>query len=269
MQQHPVRHAPRIGPAGWAQRGERLMPGGTQVRGGRDGLRPDRLGRVAVAGQFPPGADGGGPALPVQPVHRVRGDRTQGGGRPGELMLGGVLADPVLAGVHQRGDLGQVRAACGVGDGGDLGRPRARRGRDDGAGPVPEPGVDDGGHVAGPGQVPLADRGGQHLPGVQPGQLRRAQGPPQPPGLVARLSPVFRRQAGQEQIPVVLLAGRGDLVGPDRVQDRQVISVGQGTFPGLGRGQLLAISVQHAGQHCERVPGLGRLRPRARPCPRR
>jgi hypothetical protein len=67
-----------------------------------------------------------------------------------------MLADPVLAGIHQRGELGQVAVAFGVGYGGNLRRPRAREGRDEGAGPVPEPGVDDGGQVAGSGQVPLA-----------------------------------------------------------------------------------------------------------------
>jgi hypothetical protein len=39
---------------------------------------------------------------------------------PGEGVLGGVFAEAVLAGVHQRGDLGQVGAAFGVGDGGEL-----------------------------------------------------------------------------------------------------------------------------------------------------
>jgi hypothetical protein len=34
---------------------------------------------------------------------------------------------------------------------------------------VAQPGVDDGGQVAGSGQVPFADRGSQHLPGVQAG----------------------------------------------------------------------------------------------------
>jgi hypothetical protein len=74
-------------------------------------------------------------------------------------VLSGVLADAVLAGVHQRGDLGQVPAACGVGDGGDLGRLRARRGWGEGAGPVPDAGVDDGGQVACADKVPFADRG--------------------------------------------------------------------------------------------------------------
>jgi len=49
----------------------------------------------------------------------------------------------------------------------------------------------------------------------------------------------------RNQVPVVLLAGRSGQVGPDRVQDGQVIGVGQGSVPGLGRGQELAISFQH------------------------
>ena len=94
--------------------------------------------------------------------------------------------------------------------------------------------------------------------GVQAGQLGGAQGPPQPTGLVAGLSPVSGWQVGHEQVPVALFAGRGGLGGPDRVQDGQVVGVGQGLLPGLGRGLLLAISVQHSGQHSQRVPGLGR-----------
>jgi hypothetical protein len=62
---------------------------------------------------------------------------------------------------------------------------------------------------------------------------------------VAGLSLVFRPQAGHQKVPVLLLAGRGGLGGPDRVQDGQVVGVGQGLLPGLGRGGLLAISVQH------------------------
>ena len=58
--------------------------------------------------------------MPLEPVHRMLGDRPKGGDCPGEPMLGGVLAEAVLAGVHQRGDLGEVGAASGVGDAGDL-----------------------------------------------------------------------------------------------------------------------------------------------------
>jgi hypothetical protein len=72
-------------------------------------------------------------------------------------VFGGVLADPVLAGIHQRGDLFGVGAAVRVGDGGDLRGPRAGRQRDDGAEAVTDPGVDNGGDVAGAGQVPFSD----------------------------------------------------------------------------------------------------------------
>ena len=52
---------------------------------------------------------------------------------------------------------------------------------------------------------------------------------------MAGFAPVFRREVGQEQVPVVLIAGRGGLGGPDRVQDRQVIGIGEGLLPRLGR----------------------------------
>ena len=166
-----------------------------------------------------------------------------------------MLADPVLPGVHQSGDLGEAGAAFGVGDGGGLDRPWPSGSWDECAGPVPDAGDDNGGQVAGVGQVPFADRGGQNLGGIQAGQLRSAQGPPQPPGLRAGLAPVLGRQAGREQIAVASLVGRGDLVGPDRMQNREVVRIGQGVLPSLGRGQLLAVSVQHPGQHGERVSG--------------
>ena len=245
------------GPSDRAEGGEGLVPGGPQVRGGRDRFGADRVGGVVVAGQFPPGADGGGPFLPVQPVQRVGGDRAEGGDRPGRLVLGGVLADAVLAGVHQRGDLGDVGAAVGVGDLGDLRGPRAGRERDQGAEPVPEAGVDDGGQVAGAGQVPFADRVGQDLAGVQAGQFGGAQRPPQPFRLVARLRAVAGRQGAHQQVLVPLLAGRGGLGGPDRVQDGQVVGVGQGLVADLGGRALLAVPVQHAGQHRQRLPRAG------------
>jgi len=56
----------------------------------------------------------------------------------------------------------------------------------------------------------------------------------------------------------VLVAGGDSLGGPDRVQDGQVVGVGQGLVAGLGGGQLLAVAVQHAGQHGQGLPRLGR-----------
>ena len=173
-------------------------------------------------------------------------------------MFGGVLAEAVLAGVHQRGDLGDVGAAFGVGDAGDLRGPRDRRERDRAAEPVPDPGVDDGGHVAGAGQVPFGDGVGQDLRGVQAGQFGGAQGAPQPPGLVARLAAVFGGQGGQEQVAVALLAGGGGLGGPDGVQHGQVVGVGEGLVAGLGGRELLAVMVQDGCEHAQRRARLGR-----------
>jgi hypothetical protein len=105
-------------------------------------------------------------------------DRAEGVDRPSQGVLGGVLADQILTRVHQCGDLRQVRAALRVGDGGDLSRPRTCRDRDESADPISEPRVDDGSQVAGSDQVSLADCGDQDVPGVQPSELRGAQGPP-------------------------------------------------------------------------------------------
>ena len=169
--------------------------------------------------------------------------------------LGGVLADPVRAGVHQRGDLGDVRAAFGVGDRRDLLGPRPGRERDQRAEAVAEAGVEDGGDVAGSGQVPFGDRVGQGPGGVQAGQFGGAQGAPQPLRLVAGFPAVAGRQGVHEQVAVPLVPGRGGLGGPDRVQDGQVVDVGQGLVAGLGGGLLLAVAVQHAGQHGQRLRG--------------
>jgi hypothetical protein len=40
VQQHPVGHAPHVGPIGWAEGGEGLVPGSPQVRGDGDGFGP-------------------------------------------------------------------------------------------------------------------------------------------------------------------------------------------------------------------------------------
>ena len=50
---------------------------------------------------------------------------------------------------------------------------------------------------------------------------------------------------------VALVAGGGGLGGPDRVQQGEVVGVGQGLVSCLGGGVLLAVAVQHAGQDGE------------------
>ena len=74
---------------------------------------------------------------------------------------------------------------------------------------------------------------------------------------MARLLPVSRRQGRQQQVPVALLTGGAGFGIPDRVQDGQVVGVGHSLLPGLGRGQLLPVPLQHVSQDSQRVPGAG------------
>jgi hypothetical protein len=98
VQQHPVGHAADVGALGGAEGSEGLVPGGPQVRGGRGRFGADRVGGVVVAGQFPPGADGGGPFRPVEAVQRMGRDRAEAGQGPGRRVPGGVLAEAVFCG---------------------------------------------------------------------------------------------------------------------------------------------------------------------------
>ena len=179
VQQPAVRHAAHVGAVGRAEGGQGLVPGGAHVGGGRGGFGADRVVGVVVAGQFPPGADGGGPFLPVEPVGRVgRGpgrarSTAQGGGCSAACSPIRCLRASISAAISV-----DVGAAAGVGDGGDLRGPRPGRERDQGAEAAAEPGVDDGGDVAGAGQVPFGDRVGEDLGGVQAGQFGGVQGPP-------------------------------------------------------------------------------------------
>jgi hypothetical protein len=59
---------------------------------------------------------------------------------------------------------------------------------------------------------------------------------------------------------VLYLCSRGAGLGrPGGVQHRQVVGAGQGLLLCLKRGQLLAVSLQHVGQHAERAAGPVRL----------
>jgi hypothetical protein len=113
---------------------------------------------------------------------------------------GGVLAEALLAGVHQHGDLGEVGAAFGVGDRGDAGTRGPRRGweRDQGARPVADAGVDDGRDVAGASEISFGDRVGEGLGGVQAGEFGGVQGPPQPPVPGPGPGVVAGRQGGRK-----------------------------------------------------------------------
>ena len=59
--------------------------------------------------------------------------------------------------------------------------------------------------------------------------------------------------AAMHQLPVPVVAGAAGLGGPDRVQDGQVVGVGQVPPPGLGGGQLGAVAAQDVGEHGDRL----------------
>src|ERR1019366_7473354 len=113
-------------------------------------------------------------------------------------VLGGVLADPVLASVHHRGDLGYVSLTFGIGDLRDLGRPPAGRERDQGAEAVAEAGVEDGGGGPGrraPGGASVSRQGaGRRGPARRTG--RRALCPPGLAGWRGREGRVVRNESG-------------------------------------------------------------------------
>jgi hypothetical protein len=68
VQQPPVGHPADVRAVGRAEIGQSLKPYGPNVWRTPGRFRPDRLGGVVIAGQFPPGADGGSLLLPVQPA---------------------------------------------------------------------------------------------------------------------------------------------------------------------------------------------------------
>ena len=186
VQQPAVRHAAHVRAVGRAEGGQGLVPGGPGVGGGRGRFGADRVGRVVVAGQFPPGADRRGPFLPLEAAGRVGGDRAERGGGPGR----GVAAacSPIRS---LRASISAAISATYAGVRGRRGRGPARDHGPDGSGTrapsaVAEAGIEDGGDVAGSGQVPFGDGVGQDAGEVQGGQFGGAQGAPQPCDLVAK-----------------------------------------------------------------------------------
>ena len=118
-------------------------------------------------------------------------------------------------------------------------------------------GVDHGGDVTGAGQVPLGDGPCQDLARVQARELGGAQRPGQPLLRVAVQLAGSRGERRLEQRAVAPFAGGRGLGCPHRVQDGQVVGVGQGLPPRLRRGLRGPVA---AGDHLrENAYGAGRL----------
>ena len=76
-----------------------------------------------------------------------------------------------------------------------------------------------------------------------------------------RRLPVAGRERGQDQVAVAVVAGGCGFGGPDRVQDGQVVGVGQVALPDRGGGQLGAVAAQDVGEHGDRLPRVGAAPP--------
>ncbi len=227
VQQQPVRHCPRLRVAGQPERRERFVPGRPLIWAVADRFGPDWLGQVLVPVQLAVGADGAGAPLPFQSLQRFTGNRPERPHRPVKLAFGGVLADPFLALIQRLRDLHDVTLSLRVVQLRSLRRPRPCLPGHQASDALPDPGVHDRGHVPRVRQAPPGHRIADDVGGVEPGQLSSPQGSPQPPCPQTDAVPVLGRQRGDQQIPVPLVpVGRG-LADPDRIEDGQVVGVGQ------------------------------------------
>ena len=161
--QPPVGHGPDIGPVGWAEGEERLVPGRSLLRCLVGGFGSDRVVGMVVAVGLAVGGDRGGLGFPVAAGGRVGGNRPERGDRPGGTGLGGVLAEAPFAVVHHGGDLGQVGLAVWIGQVGDAAGPGTLRLGQQRVDALADPGVDDTGDVPGTGQVLRGDGGAGDL----------------------------------------------------------------------------------------------------------
>jgi hypothetical protein len=118
-----------------------------------------------------------------------------------------------------------------------------------GIGALADAGVEDGGDVAGSGQVACGDGDADDFAGVQSGEFGGMQGAVQPAGPVGEYATVPGRQRGGDELAVVVVAAVAGFGGPDRVEDRQVVGVGQVAASGLGSGEFGAVAAQDVGQH--------------------
>ena len=147
-----------------------------------------------------------GAGLPVEPVQRVIGNRSEGCDSPGGGVLGSELADPGLPVVHRVGDLGEVTlpfpAACRY-----LLGPGAQGSGSGRADDAAETRVHYGGEVAGTGERPLAYGSPDDLVDVVSGRFSRVKNAPEPGGLrsvqLGRVVAGGKRGSDAAAVPIV------------------------------------------------------------------
>ena len=230
----PRRSTPSTG----SERGERGVPGGAFLRAVPGWLGADRLGWMVVAVQLPVGADVGGPMLPFEPVQRVIGYRAESADRPVRRVLSCVLPDPFLAGVHRGGQLGEEPLPLRVGDCGHALGPGPLRLRHQRVDLV----AGSGRRSRWPGPSPRRATGSQSPAGPR----RRTSSPAASAARSVRHSQVAwcevsssaaysRGQRRRDDRRYRSACQPGGLALPHRVQQRQVIGVGQRPALGLQR----------------------------------
>jgi hypothetical protein len=160
-----------------AQRPPGGAPGSVRFDQPGRGRRSDRGGVVVVVRQLPMSGDDPGPSLPVQPVGRVGRYRAERVERPRRRVADQLRAELVATRVGRLGDLLEVGAGVGARDGGQPLPVGVPVGVEPVAMRLDDAGVDDVGQLPRPAQIALADRGGQRLVGVVPGQLDPTQNP--------------------------------------------------------------------------------------------
>ena len=219
--QPAVGHGTDIRSVGWAKGDERLMPGGSLVRYVAAGFGADRVIGVVIAVHFPVRGDSRRLVFPLAARAGVSGDRAESGDGPGGAGLGRVLAQADGAVIHHGRDLAEVGLPSAIGQLRDPVGPRPLRLRQQRAGALADAGVEDGGDVAGSGQVARGDGRGDAIPFETEAALL--------------LSPLFR-EIGEELYEIepdvrnLLLTGLYSRYGTERV-DRVALLLEQYTEP--------------------------------------
>ena len=167
--QAAVGHAADVGPVDRAEGEERFVPGGALVGCVVGGFGADRVGGMVVAVGFPVGADRGCLVLPFLPGGRILGYGAESSNCPRERVVGGELADPPLAVVHHGRDFDQVLVALRVGQVRHAIGPGALRAGEQRVDALADPGIDDAGDIAGPGEVARLDGRPDDIARVEPG----------------------------------------------------------------------------------------------------
>ena len=170
-------------------------------------------------------------------------------------MLGGVLAEALRAVVHHGGDLGQVGLAARIGQLGDAAWPMG-----------PAAGAAAGApacRIRASMTLAMSRAPARSRDSMAERTTSAGSSPASSAARRVRNShrawwdsslAVAGRERGHDQVAVAVVAGVAGFGGPDRVQDGEVVGVGEVALPGLRGGQLGAVAVEDVGEYGDRFP---------------